>query len=72
MEAEPFLDFSSGYIQRAIDHLPRQGVKKPWRLNQNYALDVMALKFGSIDDSMEFSNPARDRGQRSRGLKRAA
>ena len=57
MEAEPFLDFSSGYIQRAIDALPRQGVKKPWRLNQNYALDILALKFGSIDDSMEFANP---------------
>ncbi len=58
IEAEPFVDFSSGYIQRAIDQLPKQGVKKPWRLNQNYALDIMALKFGSVDDSMEFSNPA--------------
>ena len=58
MEAEPFLNFSSGYIQRALAELPRQGVKKPWRLNQNYALDVMALRFGSVDDSMEFSHPA--------------
>ena len=55
---EPFVTFSSGYIQRAADTLPKQGSKKPWRLNQNYALDVMALKFGSVDDSMEFSNPA--------------
>lgn len=55
--AEPFVDFSSGYIQRAIDTMPRQGDRKPWRLNQNYALDVMALRFGSIDDSMEFSSP---------------
>jgi monooxygenase len=54
---EPFADFSSGYIQRALDRLPRQGDRKPWRLNQNYALDVMALRFGSVDDSMEFSNP---------------
>ena len=57
VEAEPFVDFSSGYIQRALGELPKQGLKKPWRLNQNYALDVMALKFGSVDDSMEFSNP---------------
>ncbi len=57
--AEPFVDFTSGYIQRAIDQLPRQGDRKPWRLNQNYALDVMALRFGSVDDSMEFSHPAR-------------
>ncbi|MDQ2893820.1 MAG: FAD-containing monooxygenase EthA, partial [Pseudomonadota bacterium] len=39
------------------DRLPKQGTKKPWRLNQNYALDVLALKFGSVDDSMTFSNP---------------
>ncbi len=54
---EPFVTFSSGYIQRAADRLPKQGSKKPWKLNQNYALDVMALKFGSVDDAMLFSNP---------------
>lgn len=54
---EPFVDFSSGYIQRAAALLPKQGDRKPWRLNQNYALDVMALRFGSVEDSMEFSNP---------------
>lgn len=55
---EPFADFTSGYIQRAESILPKQGDRKPWRLNQNYALDVMALRFGSVDDSMEFTNPA--------------
>lgn len=55
---EPFADFTSGYIQRAESVLPKQGDRKPWRLNQNYALDVMALRFGSVDDSMEFTNPA--------------
>lgn len=59
--AEPFVDFSSGYIQRVADQLPKQGNRKPWRLNQNYALDVMALRFGSVDDSMEFSNPLPER-----------
>jgi monooxygenase len=58
MEAEPFVDFSSGYIQRAEDRLPKQGKDKPWRLNQNYALDILALRFGSLDDSTEFSNPS--------------
>ncbi len=46
----PFLDFSSGYVQRALAELPRQGTTKPWKLNQNYALDLMALKFGKLDD----------------------
>jgi cation diffusion facilitator CzcD-associated flavoprotein CzcO len=46
----PFLDFSSGYVQRALDQLPRQGVKKPWKLHQNYALDLLTLRFGKLDD----------------------
>ena len=57
MRSEPFVDFSSGYIQRAADFLPKQGSRKPWKLNQNYALDVVALKFGSVDDDMVFDNP---------------
>lgn len=53
---EPFVDFSSGYFQRSLDQLPRQGSKKPWKLNQNYALDIMTLKYGKLDDgTMEFT-----------------
>jgi cation diffusion facilitator CzcD-associated flavoprotein CzcO len=54
---EPFLDFTSGYVQRSIDKFPRQGDRKPWRVHQNYVRDLMALKFGSVDDEMVFSNP---------------
>ena len=61
IEEEPFLSFSSGYVQRALEQMPKQGSRKPWRLNQNYALDVLALRFGSLDDSMEFSNPIKAR-----------
>jgi len=57
---EPWLDFTSGYVQRALEHLPKQGSKKPWRLNQNYALDMMALRFSKLDDGvLRFSNPPR-------------
>ncbi|HEY0044193.1 MAG TPA: NAD(P)/FAD-dependent oxidoreductase [Allosphingosinicella sp.] len=56
VEEVPFLDFTSGYVQRALDTLPRQGSTKPWKLNQNYALDMAALKFGKVEDGvMEFS-----------------
>ncbi len=56
--AEPWLDFTSGYVQRAIEQLPRQGSKKPWKLYQNYIRDLISLRFGRIDDGvMEFSNP---------------
>ena len=54
--AEPLIDFSSGYVLRAIDQFPRQGSKTPWRLHQNYARDLVLLRFGAIeDDAMEFS-----------------
>jgi monooxygenase len=53
---EPFLDFSSGYIKRALDQLPRQGSKKPWKLYQNYVLDMLSLRYGPVNDSaLEFS-----------------
>src|SRR5262249_35866362 len=29
---QPFIDFSSGYVQRSIDKFPKQGSKAPWRL----------------------------------------
>jgi monooxygenase len=52
---DPTLPLTSGYIQRAKNRLPKQGTRKPWRMNQNYALDVMALRFGAIDDgALEF------------------
>jgi monooxygenase len=54
----PFIDFSSGYVQRSIDKFPKQGSKAPWRLYQNYPLDILSLKFGAIEDgAMRFSSP---------------
>jgi cation diffusion facilitator CzcD-associated flavoprotein CzcO len=53
---EPAVNFTSGYIQRASDVLPKQGSKKPWKLHQNYALDLLNLRFARIDDgTMEFT-----------------
>jgi monooxygenase len=52
---EPVIDFSSGYIQRAKDVLPKQGSKRPWKLHQNYALDLLEFRFANVDDgTMEF------------------
>ena len=53
---EPWVDFSSGYFQRALDRFPKQGSKRPWKLYQNYPLDILSLKFGSVeDDAMDFA-----------------
>jgi monooxygenase len=55
---EPWIDFSSGYFQRALGKFPTQGSKHPWKLYQNYARDLLMLKFGTVADSaMEFSAP---------------
>jgi cation diffusion facilitator CzcD-associated flavoprotein CzcO len=43
---------ASGYMQRAKDVLPRQGSKRPWKLYQNYAKDMLALRFGAVDDGV--------------------
>jgi monooxygenase len=48
----PALEFSSGYVQRAIAKMPKQGSKRPWRLYQNYALDIVALRLGKVDDGV--------------------
>jgi monooxygenase len=63
MVSEPLLNLDSGYVLRAVDQLPRQGAKPPWRLHQNYARDVMALRRGELDDGvLRFSGdqPVRD------------
>jgi cation diffusion facilitator CzcD-associated flavoprotein CzcO len=52
IEALPSLDFSSGYVQRAVAKMPKQGSRRPWRLYQNYALDIVSLRFGKIDDGV--------------------
>ncbi|MBI1364460.1 MAG: NAD(P)-binding protein [Alphaproteobacteria bacterium] len=55
MPTRPWIDFSSGYIQRALDKFPKQGVRPPWTLHQNYARDILLLRHGKIDDgAMEF------------------
>jgi len=55
----PFVEkFTPGYIQRALANWPKQGAKKPWRVNQNYFKDTLALKWSRVDDgALEFSNP---------------
>jgi len=56
LEESPFLDFTSGYVQRARDEMPKQGAAAPWKVYQNYVMDLIALKFGKVDDgTMKFS-----------------
>jgi monooxygenase len=55
IEEIPVLDFNSGYVLRALDALPRQGSKTPWRLHQNYVKDLSMMRYGRVEDgTMEF------------------
>jgi monooxygenase len=52
----PFLTFTSGYVQRALPMLPKQGSQRPWQVYQNYLLDLFNLRYGRIADGvMQFS-----------------
>ncbi|WP_164117925.1 NAD(P)/FAD-dependent oxidoreductase [Sphingorhabdus sp. Alg239-R122] len=57
MEEEDVFDFSSGYIQRSLDELPKSGAELPWRLNQDYLEDRKILRTGPLEDGvMHFGN----------------
>ena len=58
---EPIIDLTAGYVLRSIDELPRQGTKPPWRLHQNYPLDILMLRHGKLEDEgIEFSGAQRE------------
>jgi hypothetical protein len=50
LTAEPWLDFSSGYVVRAHAMLPKQGTRAPWRQNQNYFTDIKAMRKAPVED----------------------
>jgi monooxygenase len=52
----PFMDFTPGYFQRSMDLLPKSGSKAPWRLKQNYLLDLRLIRQGKVDEeSLHFT-----------------
>lgn len=52
LQAEPFLEFTSGYVQRAVSLMPKQGARLPWRIYQNYLRDLVMLRWGKLDDGV--------------------
>jgi cation diffusion facilitator CzcD-associated flavoprotein CzcO len=53
---EPFMDFSSGYVQRSLHLLPKQGSRAPWRLRMNYLRDLVTIRRGRLEhESLRFS-----------------
>jgi len=57
MKERPWIDgFSSGYMQRMMHRMPRQGDHEPWINPQNYRRDKKMFKHSPIDDGvMQFT-----------------
>ncbi|MGE5694453.1 MAG: flavin-containing monooxygenase [Candidatus Sericytochromatia bacterium] len=51
MPTRPLLDFSAGYVQRAVDEWPRQGADGPWQVVMDYQRDVEILRNGPVTDA---------------------
>jgi monooxygenase len=49
---QPFLGFTSGYVQRAQSLLPHQGSRRPWQVHQNYLQDLITIRYGRIADGV--------------------
>jgi cation diffusion facilitator CzcD-associated flavoprotein CzcO len=47
-----FEGFSSGYLQRAKDRVPKNAPTLPWRLNQDYRKDRIDMRQAPIDDGV--------------------
>jgi monooxygenase len=52
MPIKDLVDFSSGYFERAKPMMPKQGGTSPWKKSQNYPADLIALKFGAVNDGV--------------------
>lgn len=52
VQPEPFLNFTSGYVQRAKHLLPQQGSRKPWQVYQNYLQDLFTIRYGRLADGV--------------------
>ena len=61
MESQPWVTgFSSGYLQRVMGELPKQGDREPWLNSQNYFEDRDKFLNGTLDDGvLRFGGPAR-------------
>lgn len=50
VSAKPVINLTSGYVRRALDTLPSQGQRKPWRTYQNYVRDLFNFRLSRIND----------------------
>ncbi|MCH9708823.1 MAG: NAD(P)/FAD-dependent oxidoreductase [Actinomycetia bacterium] len=51
VDPQPLMDFTPGYVLRALDYLPKAGARAPWRLKQNYLLDSQLIRRRKVEDA---------------------
>jgi monooxygenase len=52
---------TSGYVMRARDEMPKQGINAPWISSENYYSDIFTMRYSRVDDgAMKFGRVAVD------------
>jgi len=59
VERQPLLALTSGYVQRSVGIMPKQGDRAPWRIRQNYIPDFFTARFSDVTEDMVFSRALR-------------
>ena len=47
---DKLIDFTSGYFERGLSQMPKQGNKAPWKNYQNYIKDWFDIKYNKLQD----------------------
>ena len=55
----PLLDLAAGYVLRSLEQLPKQVGRPPWRLHGNYFRDLVAFRYGDLEDEAMIFTTAR-------------
>ncbi|WP_298990614.1 NAD(P)/FAD-dependent oxidoreductase [uncultured Pseudokineococcus sp.] len=52
--SRPVIDLAAGYVRRGLAQLPRQSERAPWRVHQNYLLDLVSLRLDRRGRDLRF------------------
>jgi len=55
MATAPFIEMTSGYLERSRAALPLQGDRAPWRLRQHYTKDAELFREPIDDQELAFA-----------------
>ncbi|MET8967276.1 flavin-containing monooxygenase [Streptomyces hydrogenans] len=59
MDRLPYMDLTSGYVQRGIGMFPRRGTEGPWTVEMAYEKDIERLREEPVDDhALRFTRTA--------------